>query len=382
MKRLLPLFLAVLILLVSVPVSARADAAAPNTSAQAAILIHADTGQVLYAHNADERLGIASVTKIMTAYVVLQNCKPDEKVQITREDVNVEGSSMYLKSGETYTVEQLLYGLMLASGNDAAMALARHCAGSVPAFADLMNAEAARLGMTDSHFENPHGLDAKGHYSSARDLGILTAAAMQNADFEKIVSTRSITIQNQTYVNHNRLLSSCEGCLGVKTGYTTSAGRSLVSCVERDGLELICVTLNDPDDWDDHMALYNWGFANFSCGVAVPAGEFMRIPVISGAAGDVGVAPEEEAAFLLQRDQALTLRVNLPRFVFAPIEEGSVAGNVEVYVAGELVGTVPLYYGVSVEKQKVLNFSPLERFQQIFALARANGARIAVLEGC
>ncbi|MCL2343449.1 MAG: D-alanyl-D-alanine carboxypeptidase, partial [Firmicutes bacterium] len=225
-------------------------------------------------------------------------------------------------------------------------------------------------------------LDAKGHYSSARDLGILTAAAMQNADFEKIVSTRSITIQNQTYVNHNRLLSSCEGCLGVKTGYTTSAGRSLVSCVERDGLELICVTLNDPDDWDDHMALYNWGFANFSCGVAVPAGEFMRIPVISGAAGDVGVAPEEEAAFLLQRDQALTLRVNLPRFVFAPIEEGSVAGNVEVYVAGELVGTVPLYYGVSVEKQKVLNFSPLERFQQIFALARANGARIAVLEGC
>lgn len=376
------MFLAALLLLALVPTCAKAAAdAPPSNSAQAVILIHADTGKVLYEKNADERLGIASVTKIMTAYVVLEHCKLDEPVQIVWDDVNVEGSSMYLKPGETYTVEELLYGLMLASGNDAALALARHCAGSVQAFAALMNEEAARLGMTNSSFQNPNGLDAEGHYSSARDLAALTAAAMGNPAFAKIVSTRSITIEGKTYVNHNQLLTTCDGCLGVKTGYTMASGRSLVSCVERDGLKLICVTLNDPNDWSDHAALYDWGFGNYSYDVAVPEGEFMRIPIISGAAGDVGVQPRGAAAFLVGRDQTLTLGVNLPRFVYAPVREGAAAGSVDVYVDGERVGAVPLFYGASVESANALSLSPLERLQSTFSLAQANLERTRTLAG-
>ena len=235
-----------------------AVAEAVEVSATAAVLLDADTGQLLYEKNGDEQMLIASTTKIMTALVALEQTEPDDTVTVTREHMT-EGSSMYLKPGETVRVEELLYGLLLCSGNDAALALTE-CAGGLEPFVALMNEKAAALGMTHTSFANPNGLDAEGHYSTARDMAVLAAAAMEEPTFRRICSSRAVTIGQRTMENHNRLLRQVEGCVGLKTGYTKAAGRTLVSCAERGGCRLIAVTLRDGDDWADHAALYEYGF--------------------------------------------------------------------------------------------------------------------------
>ena len=204
---------AIIFLSLFLPVKAYA---APDNSAEAVILVHADTGQILYSENADSKMLIASTTKIMTALVVPENCEPDEMVKILPEYTSVEGSSMYLKAGESYSVRDLLYGMLLVSGNDAATALAFYCAGSIEAFAELMNAKAREMGLQNSSFKNPHGLDADGHYSSAEDLAAITCQAMKNELFAEIVSTKTYKVGNQTYMNHNKLLWNYEGCLALK----------------------------------------------------------------------------------------------------------------------------------------------------------------------
>ena len=167
---------------------------------------------------------------------------------------------MYLKPGETVTVEELLYGLMLCSGNDAALALA-DCCGGLEVFVQAMNDKAAELGMQDTSFANPNGLDDENHYSTARDMAVLAAYAAQNPTFRRICSTRTATVGSRTMTNHNKLLSQLEGCIGMKTGYTKAAGRTLVSCAQRDGCRLVAVTLCDGNDWADHKSLYEMGFA-------------------------------------------------------------------------------------------------------------------------
>ena len=233
-----------------------AVAEAVEVSATAAVLLDADTGQVLYEKNGDERMLIASTTKIMTALVVLEQAGLDDTITVTQAHM-AEGSSMYLKPGETVRVEELLYGLLLCSGNDAALALTE-CAGGAAPFVALMNEKAAALGMAHTSFAN--GLDAEGHYSTARDMAVLAAAAMDDPTFRRLCSSRCVTIGSRTMENHNRLLRQVEGCVGLKTGYTKAAGRTLVSCAERNGCRLIVVTLRDGDDWADHAALYEYGF--------------------------------------------------------------------------------------------------------------------------
>lgn len=235
-----------------------AVAEALEVSATAAVLMDADMGQVLYEKNGDRQMLIASTTKIMTALVVLEHAAPDDVITVTPDHM-AEGSSMYLKAGETVRVEELLYGLLLCSGNDAALALTE-CAGGLTPFVALMNEKAAALGMARTSFANPNGLDADGHYSTARDMAVLAAAAMENPTFRRICSSRSVTIGQRTMENHNRLLRQMEGCVGLKTGYTQAAGRTLVSCTERDGCRLVAVTLQDGNDWADHAALYDYGF--------------------------------------------------------------------------------------------------------------------------
>ena len=235
-----------------------AVAEALEVSATAAVLMDADMGQVLYEKNGDRQMLIASTTKIMTALVVLEHAAPDDVITVTPDHM-AEGSSMYLKAGETVRVEELLYGLLLCSGNDAALALTE-CAGGLTPFVALMNEKAAALGMAHTSFANPNGLDADGHYSTARDMAVLAAAAVENPTFRRICSSRSVTIGQRTMENHNRLLRQVEGCVGLKTGYTQSAGRTLVSCTERDGCRLVAVTLQDGNDWADHAALYDYGF--------------------------------------------------------------------------------------------------------------------------
>ncbi len=235
-----------------------AVAEALEVSATAAVLMDADMGQVLYEKNGDRQMLIASTTKIMTALVVLEYAAPDDVITVTPDHM-AEGSSMYLRAGETVRVEELLYGLLLCSGNDAALALTE-CAGGLTPFVALMNEKAAALGMAHTSFANPNGLDADGHYSTARDMAVLAAAAVENPTFRRICSSRSVTIGQRTMENHNRLLRQVEGCVGLKTGYTRAAGRTLVSCTERDGCRLVAVTLQDGNDWADHAALYDYGF--------------------------------------------------------------------------------------------------------------------------
>ena len=233
---------------------------AVSTSASSAILMDVDSGRVLYEQNADAKMLIASTTKILTALVAIREGDLNDVVTVSREAAYTEGSSMYLKEGETLTLETLLYGLLLCSGNDAAVAIAQHVGGTVSGFVKLMNETAAELGMENSSFANPNGLDDEKHYSTARDMARLAACAVKNETLVRLCSTRSVTVGGRTMTNHNRLLRSIDGCIGLKTGYTRAAGRTLVSCVRRNGRTLIAVTLQDGNDWADHTALYEFGF--------------------------------------------------------------------------------------------------------------------------
>ena len=298
------------------------NCAAEDISARSAIVYEPFSATVLYEKNADERALIASTTKIMTALVVLENCSLGEKVNVSASHAAVEGSSMYLKPGADYTVEQLLLGLMLASGNDAAAALAEHAGGSIEGFAAMMNDKCRLWGLENTHFVNPHGLDAEGQYSTARELAIITSKAMENEDFCRIFSTRSCSVNGLSYQNHNKLLRICPGCIGGKTGYTEKAGRILVSCVEREGMRLICVTISDPRDWDDHIELYDRCFGEYEF-IPLPAGS---IAVVSGTDEKLCIKGEK-SGFVAPKGSQAEIELHLPRFVFAPVQADEALGQ-------------------------------------------------------
>ena len=231
---------------------------AVEVSAAAAVLMDADSGRLLYEKNGEKRMLIASTTKLMTALVALEQGGLQQEITVTGGHM-AERSSMYLRPGEKLTLETLLYGLLLSSGNDAALAVTECMGGAVP-FVARMNEKAAELGMENTHFANPNGLDDEAHYSTAEDMAKLAAAAMDDPVLRRVASTRTARIGGRTLTNHNKLLSRVEGCVGLKTGYTRAAGRTLVSCAERDGVRLVAVTLQDGDDWNDHASLYEQGF--------------------------------------------------------------------------------------------------------------------------
>ena len=341
----------------------------PAISAGAAAVMHVETGTMVFEKNADTPMLIASTTKIMTALVVLEHCGLAEPVEILPDYTAVEGSSMYLHPGETYTVEELLYGMMLASGNDAATALACHTAGSIEAFAQLMNDKAAELGLENTAFRNPHGLDADGHHSTARDLAVLACYAMQNEQFRTIVSTNSITIGTQTYTNHNRLLRTYPGALGVKTGYTEAAGRILVSCAQRDNTQFVCVTISDPNDWDDHTRLLDWAFDEYEYREVVSAETAYALPVLSGADELCTIRPESEVSLFLKKDTPVDVQVSLPRYVFAPVVRGAAVGSLTITPADGEAVEVPLVYGSDVPLDLGVRLTPRERFGRAWGLA-------------
>lgn len=315
----------------------------PTVRAKSCVLMGYD-GDILFEHDADLLLPIASTTKLMTALVLVESCDLDEPVDILPVHCRVIGSSMYLKPGESYTVRELLTGLLLASGNDAALALADHCAGSEASFVALMNSRAAELGLRHTHFMNPHGLHEPNHYSTAIDLGLLMRAVMDQPSLADILSQENVILHGQLFVNHNKLLSRYKGCIGGKTGYTEAAGRCLVSCAERRGTRLICVTLSDPDDWNDHEALYDWGFEHFETRILASAEQPYDIPLLSGAEAYARAVPSAEAAVLLPKTAVLRYRVELPFYVFAPVRSGSAAGRLLVYEGDRLLAEIPLMY--------------------------------------
>ncbi len=321
-----------------------------SLSAKSAILIDASDGSVLFEKNADERMGMASTTKIMTALVVSELLPLKKAVSIPRDAVNVEGSSVYLCEGEILTVEELLYALMLASANDAATALAIAASGSVTAFAHKMNEKAVELGLSDTHFVNPHGLYDERHYTTAHDLALISAELLKNPTLRKIASTKKSTIPQgvtsespdgeavRYLYNHNKMLNRYEGAIGLKTGFTKKTGRCLVSAAERNGLTLISVTLNAPDDWNDHTAMLNYGFNTFERVTLFEEGEFSYPFLLTGG--------KEDYVLLTN---TLPLALTLPkgkkdfsykieayrRLEFAPVQKGKQLAALTVFTEGK-----------------------------------------------
>ncbi len=315
----------------------------PDVSAACAIVTSYE-GDVLYERDADRIMPIASTTKLMTALVVSENCGAEDRVLITPEMCGLEGSSVYLKAGETLSVRELLLGMLLVSGNDAAEALAIHCAGSEEAFSALMNGKAAALGMENTHFINPHGLNDPLHYSTARDMARLMRAVMDEPLLAEIEGRRSALAGERLLINHNKLLDQFPGCTGGKTGYTTAAGRCLVSSAERDGTRFFCVTLSDPDDWNDHAALYDWAFSHFEERLLTDDRCEFDIPLLAGAGKRAHIIPAREVRLLLPVGAELKLRAELPPYVFAPVRGGSTAGRLSVMLNDEILAEIPLIY--------------------------------------
>ena len=322
-------------------------------SAEKAMVLDAATGRAIYEKDADRQSLIASTTKIMTALIVCEQCNVLDRMRIPKEAVGIEGSSMYLREGEILTIQELLYGLMLSSGNDAAVALAIYCGGTVEGFAELMNDKARLLGLKNTHFENPNGLDSPGHYSTARDLAVLAAYAMDNPIFYKTVSAKTVTVGSRSLRNHNKLLWQVEGADGVKTGFTKAAGRILVSSATRNGRRLICVTLNDPNDWADHRQLLEQGFSRYRLRRIVTAGECVGyLEVVSGMGERVRILAAEDFDYALAEDENPILVLPGPGFVYSPVAQGADAGYAYIFLEGKAMGKVRVVYGQTVEKEQ------------------------------
>lgn len=314
---------------------------APALSAQSAVLVC--EGEVLYEKNARLRLPMASTTKIMTAILAIENANTEDIVSIKPEHCMVEGSSMYLRPESDKTVLELLKGLLLVSGNDAALALADHVAGDCDKFVEMMNRKAADLGLENTHFTNPHGLSHASHYTTAYDLALLMEYCMDNELFRHIVAMKSFESDGAQLLNHNKLLFSCPGCIGGKTGYTEASGRCLVSCCEREGAQVICVTLSAPDDWNDHMALYNWVYDNFSLR-SLTENQSFPVPLVSNEKSYVFLVPEKEESTFVRDSSEIRLEAQLPWFAVEPLKAGERGGKVSIFVDGIKTGEYYLIY--------------------------------------
>ena len=330
----------------------------PSVSARAAALYEPETKSFIYTKNANTRLGMASTTKIMTALIALESLEADECIEIDSRAVGIDGSSIYLEDGEILTAEDLVYALMLSSANDAAEALAYEICGSIEGFCGMMNERAEELGLENTHFSNPHGLDAHDHYSTAHDLAIIAAEALKNPKFKEISSTkrREISSNKKTrvLVNHNKLLKMYDGCIGVKTGYTQLTGRSLVGAAEKDNLCLISVTIDAPDDWSDHKRLLDFGFDAIHALTLIEEGEFeYSLPVLNGSKDSVTVSNRDALKHIYTGDTPdITKEMRLVRFAVAPINQGDVVGSIIYKNEDKIIAITDIIAAEDVEEIK------------------------------
>lgn len=353
MKRVICLVL--VLCLVVLPISVQAI----GTSAKGAILINGDTGEVIYEQNADTRLPMASTTKIMTALLLCEHGELDREITVTAEMVRVEGSSMGLLPGDKVTFHDLLYGMLLASGNDAANVTAYALGGTVDGFVNMMNKRAEELGLDSTHFETPSGLDGDEHYTTARDLARLARFALQNEDFSTAAASKSATLEygnppyRRTLTNHNKLLKTFEGAVGVKTGFTKKSGRCLVSAAREDGKLVIAVTLNDPNDWEDHKSLLSYGLGQINTIEITPEKTDYSIPVISSGEEKLEINIEPFSVNTMEKS-GFSCKVNLPKFIYAPIKKGEVIGSVTYLKNGEVIDKkeIKAYESINALPQK------------------------------
>ena len=353
-------WLLLLFILLEPVAMAAGDREALDVPARASVLVDRVSGRVLYAQNADELLPIASTTKVMTAMLALERSKPDDVVTASANASGVPGTSIYLSVGESLTMHQMLLGLMLRSGNDAAVAIAEHVAGSVEEFVNLTNARAKALGAT-AHFTNPHGLDQDGNGASALGLAKIACEALENPDFRALVRTKTATLPwaGSPYLrslsNKNRLLKTFPGATGVKTGFTDRAGRCLVFSARQDGMELVGVVLGCGTWFESGETLLNWGFEHFHQVQLLAAGEIAsEIPVVGGVRAYACAAAREDFKVPVADTERCELRLELPEELTAPVTAGQVVGKAHAMVDGKSVASIQLYATDAVEKRDYL----------------------------
>ncbi len=350
MDKLKKLFALLLSFLIFCSFGVSSNAAEPNIAARAAVLIDASTGEIIYAKNENLKLQMASTTKILTTLLTLESGNLDEYFEVDSNAIKVEGSSMGLKEGNLVTKRMLCYGMMLPSGNDAANASAVKVAGTISEFVELMNKRAEEMGLKSTHFVTPSGLDdfTTEHYSTAYEMALITKEALNNDDFKQICQTKSIKLtfgegKDFWLSNTNRLLKSCDGVIGVKTGFTDKAGRCLISACEREGTTLICVTLNDPNDWLDHSNLYNYGFKLVK---SVDIGGLrLKLPCVGGNKDSaIAYTDSHKISVPTNKEDKLESVILVPRFVYLPLNDGEVIGKVIYNLDGKEVAKLDLIF--------------------------------------
>lgn len=333
----------------------------PTLSCESYVTMDLKTGEVLYSKNEKTSLPMASTTKMMTALVVVEREDLDRVVTVDEQSCGIEGSSVNLYKGEKISIRDLLYALMLESANDAAVCLARAVSGSVEEFATLMNEKANELSMTGTHFVNPHGLEDPEHYSTALDLALLWQYAMKNETLRQIVSTKNYKIELENgegyrfLSNHNKLLKSYDSCIGGKTGFTKKAGRCLVSVCEKDSVEIVTVTLNDPNDWEDHKSLFEYAISEYSCIKLAGEGEITAdVSVVGGKENRVTLSNRESLEIGVRDLSKITSSIEAPRFLYAPVVKGDTpCGRAVFYYDGKEIAALDLYPLEEVEMAEV-----------------------------
>lgn len=320
--------------------------ASVGVSAESAVLMCADNGEILFSRNADRQLSMASTTKIMTSLIALESATPDKEITVTKEMVSVEGTSMGLMPGDRVSISELVYGMLLQSGNDAANTVAYVIGGSRDGFAKLMNDRAREIGMDNTNFVTASGLDDDNHYSTAYDMALLAAECIKNPEFAEICrqKTAKLTYGNPPYArtltNHNKLLWKYSDSIGIKTGFTKKSGRCLVSAAERNGVTLIAVTLNAPDDWNDHISMFEYGFSKCK-GVYIGC-DFndVKVSVVGGEKRFAGVRPAYNPEWI--SDEKSYCRVLLKKFEYAPIPKDMILGTAVFFSGDNIIEEVPL----------------------------------------
>jgi len=331
-----------------------------GVSAASAVLVEQKTGRVLFEKDAHTKRRIASITKIMTAILAIESGKMNQTVKVSEQATRAEGSSVYLKPGEKIKLNDLVYGLMLRSGNDTAVAIAEHVGGSLDGFVHIMNQKAKEIGMYNTHFANPHGLDDhENHYSTAYDMAILMRYAMQNKTFQKITGTKVHKAPNPTenwdreWKNKNRLLSKYKYCTGGKTGYTKRAKRTLVTTATKGDMDLIAVTLNGPDDWNDHISMYEGGFKGFDMTEVVAKG---KIEIANNKYFKNQLYVKKSIVYPATKNEmelfTIKYKLNKPKYKWTSTKNEEIVGKAAVYLDGKVVQETPIYFKSLQEKKK------------------------------
>lgn len=365
---------ACVVLIFAVCFSAAADSndkTGVSVSARCAVLYCANNNSVVFEKNAYKKMSMASTTKIMTSLIALENAQANDKEVAFTKEMIAEGSSMYLKEGYRLRLSDLAVGMMTVSGNDAANAAAVSIAGSVDEFSKLMNEKAEQIGMNSTNFVTPSGLDDDNHYSTAYDMALLMNYALSNSSFAELTAKKTAEVtfiqpkdMTISYRNHNRLLSLYQYCTGGKTGFTKKSGRCLVTSAEKDGVCLIAVTLNAPDDWNDHINMYSYGFSRLTAVKNADKNFSFKADVVGGMTDTVEVRPAAAVDYVKQTDSddGISRRVIINSFLYAPLEKGQVVGRAEYYSEGKTVCTIPLITEKAVDyKEKEKSF-----FENIF----------------